>query len=740
MKDIFDAKENIEGGVRYLRVLANEFDGDMVKMVAGVQRGARSGEEVQRAGAAATPRRRRTCARCCALFPVQGASGARAARARALEGTADESKTTMPSREGSRPTADEEFLGALYKGGELLGGGKIVEAREHLEQAHELQPKNEKAQNLLGLTYFKLGLFDRAAGGLRSAGAREPGRPDPAGEPGARLPEDQRSGARRSGSSRPPPTSTPGTRRRTTTWASRWRRRASTRGPGALPRRPAAMTMAEKMERALEARGSVSSTGTGDVPMTPSPPSEPAERPMLPPPTPPSSIAPPPQRADHAEEVGPEATLDELPARPPESEARSALASDWGEHVPGPSSPVPEFTIEERTEAHGPDVRQPAPDPSFAMSDMPLVPVGGPLEPLDVPLEGLPAASETLPVLEGSAVEVITLERAPSQPAEPSIWLTEHVADVPLTAGEPSPAPRRAWNSPSWVDAPDASAPPQWTPATGEAAIGWMNEPSPPQDATPVSEWPTEEALTGSAEELSAPSAQIEEPPGSDEGPIASPQGPTLPEPPQVDESNWVMQPVSEAFATEQAPPAPAPSTGFAPMPARRLAELGQTPPWVHESAAEPFLLGPEGLAVTVAGEMLVRMEGLVAVVGSLTIDPETATAPRSTDRRALRRRAGAAPSSMGHGVVYLEGAGGFHSLDLRSADVDRRRRWRLPAGGAGLRVRGVGVLRQRPAHRRKRDVARPGAPEGLRARCCSGSTAGCGPCPFPPGLPPWCR
>ena len=39
VKDIFDARDNIEGGVRYLRVLANEFDGDMVKMVAGYNAG-----------------------------------------------------------------------------------------------------------------------------------------------------------------------------------------------------------------------------------------------------------------------------------------------------------------------------------------------------------------------------------------------------------------------------------------------------------------------------------------------------------------------------------------------------------------------------------------------------------------------------------------------------------------------------------------------------------------------------
>ncbi len=61
------------------------------------------------------------------------------------------------------PVNEEEFLGALYKGGELLAAGKIVEARSQLEKAHSLSPKNEKAQNLLGLTYFKLGLFDRAS-------------------------------------------------------------------------------------------------------------------------------------------------------------------------------------------------------------------------------------------------------------------------------------------------------------------------------------------------------------------------------------------------------------------------------------------------------------------------------------------------------------------------------------------------------------------------------------------------
>src|SRR3990172_9024286 len=60
-------------------------------------------------------------------------------------------------------TVDEEFLRHLFRGGELLTGGLVDQAREALEKAYALQPKNPKAQNLLGLTYFKLGVFDKAA-------------------------------------------------------------------------------------------------------------------------------------------------------------------------------------------------------------------------------------------------------------------------------------------------------------------------------------------------------------------------------------------------------------------------------------------------------------------------------------------------------------------------------------------------------------------------------------------------
>lgn len=58
---------------------------------------------------------------------------------------------------------DAVFLEALYRGGELLQQGQVTEARDHLERAYQMRPGDEKAKNLLGLAYFKLGDFGRAA-------------------------------------------------------------------------------------------------------------------------------------------------------------------------------------------------------------------------------------------------------------------------------------------------------------------------------------------------------------------------------------------------------------------------------------------------------------------------------------------------------------------------------------------------------------------------------------------------
>jgi Tfp pilus assembly protein PilF/uncharacterized protein (AIM24 family) len=57
---------------------------------------------------------------------------------------------------------DPEFAQHLLRGSELLQAGDPATARTLLEHALRLQPRNERGQNLLALTYFKLGLFERA--------------------------------------------------------------------------------------------------------------------------------------------------------------------------------------------------------------------------------------------------------------------------------------------------------------------------------------------------------------------------------------------------------------------------------------------------------------------------------------------------------------------------------------------------------------------------------------------------
>jgi len=86
-------------------------------------------------------------------------------------------KTVRAIDGGGSDPLNDEFMQQLYRGGELLTEGKVIEAREHLERAVKMQPSNEKCQNLLGLTYFKLGVFDKAAetyGRLVSANPADP--------------------------------------------------------------------------------------------------------------------------------------------------------------------------------------------------------------------------------------------------------------------------------------------------------------------------------------------------------------------------------------------------------------------------------------------------------------------------------------------------------------------------------------------------------------------------------------
>lgn len=62
----------------------------------------------------------------------------------------------------SRDIAGEDFLFHLYRGSELLQENRVHEAKQELEQALGLQPRDPKGQDLLGIVYFRLGLYPRA--------------------------------------------------------------------------------------------------------------------------------------------------------------------------------------------------------------------------------------------------------------------------------------------------------------------------------------------------------------------------------------------------------------------------------------------------------------------------------------------------------------------------------------------------------------------------------------------------
>jgi len=64
---------------------------------------------------------------------------------------------------GQNASDEAAFLEEFYRGGEWLAQGDFFAAKLHLEQALRLNPNNEKTQNLLGLTYFKLNLWKDAA-------------------------------------------------------------------------------------------------------------------------------------------------------------------------------------------------------------------------------------------------------------------------------------------------------------------------------------------------------------------------------------------------------------------------------------------------------------------------------------------------------------------------------------------------------------------------------------------------
>ncbi len=84
---------------------------------------------------------------------------------RALAADEPADQDTAYDEPDSLPTSSfdgEDFLYHLYRGSELLQDNCIGEAKEELERALSMQPRDVEGQGLLGVVYFRLGLYPRA--------------------------------------------------------------------------------------------------------------------------------------------------------------------------------------------------------------------------------------------------------------------------------------------------------------------------------------------------------------------------------------------------------------------------------------------------------------------------------------------------------------------------------------------------------------------------------------------------
>lgn len=73
-----------------------------------------------------------------------------------------EHRSPSESEPASARFQGEDFLFHLYRGSELLQDNCVAEAKEELERALRMQPLDIEGQGLLGVVYFRLGLYPRA--------------------------------------------------------------------------------------------------------------------------------------------------------------------------------------------------------------------------------------------------------------------------------------------------------------------------------------------------------------------------------------------------------------------------------------------------------------------------------------------------------------------------------------------------------------------------------------------------
>lgn len=451
----------------------------------------------------------------------------------------------MPATRGRDPAVEEEFLGALYKGGELLAAGKIVEAREHLEKANVLAPKNEKAQNLLGLTYFKLGLFDRASEVYERLVNENPA--DATLRVNLGLVYLKTNNLDRSIREFETATDLEPTHKKAHNYLGL---ALAQQGTYVKAREHFELAgsdqMAEKMARAIASQSSPSGIQSAPSMSPAAPPPAPKtvvlgeEEPAAvaaeaPPPPPPDEEEPIEVMSDEVPQTGETEIAVALPAAAP-AQPEAQLSQDWGAAMPSaprPAAPPEELPVLEAVVEVVPE-NQP----------MEVLPADAPVEVMaaEVVTELPPVTEEAPPQPVPSSPTWLTTETAdaPPPPAEATGWVTETVADVPLEQPpaepseqqwaheqvDPSMQPAQSW--PAEASQAAAGGTEQWADPSSEATGTWN------QDAQATGNWAAEQSPEASGY------AQGEVPTTPDDSSWATGETPPAEEAsPAAETANW---------------------------------------------------------------------------------------------------------------------------------------------------------------------------------------------------------
>jgi hypothetical protein len=591
------------------------------------------------------------------------------------------------------PEVDEEFLKALYRGGELLSEGNLQGALPFLERAHALNQRNEKAQNLLGLCNFKLGHFERASQvyellvrenpvdatlrvnlGLVYLKTNQLELSIREFEAATDLDSDHKKAHNYLGLA------------------------LAQKGDYGLAKTHFVLAgsdaMVEKMERALEARA------------------EPRQPPLTAPAVTPAMHPPSTQHRTQYSAIENQ--------KPEPSPSQNQIASDWATQL-NPPAPSDDIRF---AEDEGPPALNPTPSALHLKTEA--------VDNQDGPA---PQSSEVLPVLDETAVEVEvplgdSSDFEQSVVVDPSLYpprdalqhsdSTVQTSDVLATQNtddgrydsaaayesDPYLQPTQTMSDEQiqakhWQGkilgasvAETEMAVEAWGPSsqafaefvdetveTGSDPLqGWAESGAPEKTGTlafsllstdPENASSQRTTLPHVMAELSAESQEL----GFETGEMGV-QNRSFAVPTseaklnQVQVQNTLPQSSSVSGLSVQPTNLSAEGSRYAPMLMRRLADLGNAMQWVQKPEDGPFHLSSDGLAVTVAGEMLARMVGLVAVVGSVKATPEN----KRRRGRASREPFGLGPWQLqrvsGHGVLYLEpGKSRFHAIDLVDQD-----------------------------------------------------------------------